>query len=78
MAINPDRIDALAARLMAMINADAASSLEATVALLTVIGANAQRGAVSDRELLDASETYDLACGGILRRQGALSRAGAN
>ena len=79
MTINPDRIDALASRLMAAIDADLASPLEVLVALLTVIGANAQRGPVSDRELLDASETYDLACGGILQRQAALSRAaGAN
>ena len=72
-AINPDRIDALVARLMTVIDGDAASSLEATIALLTVVGANAQRGPVSDRELFDATQAYDLACGGVLRRQSMLS-----
>jgi hypothetical protein len=55
-AINPDRIDALAARLMAVIDGDLASSLEATIALLTVAGANLQRGPVLDGELFEATE----------------------
>jgi hypothetical protein len=75
-AINPDRIDALVARLMTVIDSDPASSLEATVALLTVVGANVQRGPVLDRDLFDATVAYDLACGGILRRQAVLSRVG--
>jgi hypothetical protein len=74
-AINPDQIDALVARLMTVIDSDPASSLEAIVALLTVVGANAQRGSVSHRELFDATVAYDLACGGILRRQNMLSSA---
>jgi hypothetical protein len=76
-AINPDRIDALVARLMTVIDGDPASSLEAIIALLAVVGVNAQRGSVSDPELFDATVAYDLACGGILRRQNMLSSARA-
>jgi hypothetical protein len=36
-AINPDRIDALAVRLMTVLNSDPASALEATAALFTVV-----------------------------------------
>jgi hypothetical protein len=73
MAISADRIDTLATQLMAVIDGDPASPLEATIALLTVAGANLQRGPVLDRELSEATEAYDMACGGILRRQLVLS-----
>jgi hypothetical protein len=73
MAIDPDHIDALVTRLMDVLNSDEASSLETMVALLVVVGAANQRARVHDHELRSASESYDRAVGGILRRQVALA-----
>jgi hypothetical protein len=67
--IDPDCIDALAARLMGVLNADPASPLEAAIALLVVMGATSQRDPLMDHDLFAATDAYDQAVGGIARRQ---------